>query len=57
MYLLELMDTEDTAGIATVRTDFLSEAGRDSSIAYGKIRLLDPLVSMESGNRLLRGGN
>ena len=33
--LLELMDAEDAAGIAAVRTDFLTEAGRKSGIAFG----------------------
>jgi predicted DCC family thiol-disulfide oxidoreductase YuxK len=56
-YLLELMDAEDAAGIAPVRTHFLAEARRDSCITFGQIRLLDPFVAMECRDRLLRSGD
>lgn len=51
------MDAEDAASIAPVGTDFLSEAGRDAGVALGQLRLLDPFVTMESGDGLLRRGN
>lgn len=56
-HLLELMDAEDAAGIAAVRTHFLTEARRDSSIAFGQFRFLDPFVAMEGGDRLFRGSD
>lgn len=55
--LLELMNAEDTASITAVRTNFLTETRRDSSIALRKLRLLDPFIAVESCNRLLGGGD
>lgn len=54
-YLLELVDTEDTPCILTVRTGLLSEASAVSSVLDGQIFVLQPLGFVESRQRLLRG--
>jgi len=51
------MDTEDSSGISSMRSNFLSEAGRETSIPDGQSRLSHPLPSMESSDWLLRSGN
>lgn len=55
--LLELVDTEDTPGILSVGTGLTTVTGGESSVRDGEVLLLEPLVGVESGNRLLRGGD
>lgn len=57
--LLELVDTENTPGIAAVGTGLLTEAGRVTGVLDGQLffGLLEPLVGVEGRDRLLRGGN
>ena len=54
---LKLMHAEDAARVTAVRTDLLTEARRNAGVANRQTRLGKPLVTMESGNRLLRRGN
>jgi len=49
------MNPEDSSGVSTVRSDLLPEARRQSGVFDGQGRLGDPLVAVESGDRLLRG--
>lgn len=48
------MDSEDPTCVSAVRAHFLSEAGGQASIADGEILWLQPLISQESSNWLLR---
>ena len=51
------MDPEDSSGVSSVRSDLLSEAGRESGVLDGQGRLGDPLFAVESSDRLLGGGD
>lgn len=53
----ELVDTEDTPGIATVCTCLSPVAGGVTTVLQGQVRLQKPLISVEGGDGLLRGGN
>ena len=55
--LLELVDSEDTPDVSTVRASLLTEAGRDTCVPLGQISWLDPLLHMHGRNRLFRSGN
>ena len=51
------MDSEDSSGVSSVRSDLLSEAGRESGVLDGQGRLGYPLFAVESSDRLLGGGD
>mmetsp|Transcript_330 Transcript_330/g.449 ORF Transcript_330/g.449 Transcript_330/m.449 type:complete len:317 (-) Transcript_330:8-958(-) len=51
------MDAEDTPHVATVRASLLAEAGGGTGVLEGQISRLDPLLHVESGDGLLRGGD
>jgi len=57
--LLKLVHTENTPGVATSSTGLLTETGRVTSILDRELLLglLEPLVSVEGRDGLLRGGN
>lgn len=57
--LLELVDTEDTPGVATSSSGLLAEAGRVTGVLDGQLLLglLEPFVGVEGGDGLLRGGD
>ena len=56
-HLFKLVDSEDSSGVASVRSDLLSEARRKSGVLDGQRRLGDPLFAVEGGDRLLGGGD
>lgn len=51
------MDPEDPSCVSAVRAHFLSEAGGHAGIADGKVFWLQPLISQEGCDWLLRCGN
>ncbi len=51
------MDSEDSSSVSSVRSDLLSEAGRESGVLDGQGRLCDPLFAVESSDRLLGRGD
>ena len=55
--LFELMNSKDASSIASVRSDLLPEARRQSCVLDGQGGFGDPLLTMEGGDRLLRRGD
>mmetsp|Transcript_14824 Transcript_14824/g.64165 ORF Transcript_14824/g.64165 Transcript_14824/m.64165 type:complete len:434 (-) Transcript_14824:246-1547(-) len=55
--LLELVHTEDTQGVATVRSSLLAKACGVAREANGQLLGLDPSLTEERAARLLRGGD
>jgi hypothetical protein len=57
--LFKLVHTEDTENVATGGTGFLAEAGRVTGVLDRElfVRLVEPLVGVHGGNRLLRSRN
>lgn len=55
--LLELVHAEDAASVPPVRAHLLPEAGGDTGEAQGQILRVQPLLSQEGRNGLLRRGD
>lgn len=55
--LLELVNTEDSPSILSVRTGLLTEASRKTSVLDGELLRLNPFLSVVSRDGLLRGGD
>lgn len=55
--LLKLVHPEDAPSVSAMRAHFLPEAGGEASVANGKLLGLEPFVSQEGCDGLLRGRN
>lgn len=55
--LLELMHTEDSPCISSVRTGFTTIARRESGVGNWEVVLGEPFVGVEARDGLFRGGN
>lgn len=51
------MHPEDATCVSAVRAHFLSEAGGEAAVAYGKVLGLEPLFPQECCDGLLRSGD
>lgn len=57
MYLFELMNAENASGVSAMRSNFLSEARRQSGISDGQHTFRNPLITMKRCDWLLRCGD